>query len=310
MYGVKPGPLFVREAGAGLEVVLHGVEDPGPAVQAVADPFRVVPAVLCDPHLGGRAVRLDGERDLEGLLALPGEDELPRQWYNLAADLPTPMQPPIAPDGTVVPPQGWYPIFPEVLVDQEYNMKDRWIDIPEEVLGILKIWRPTPLYRARRLEKALGTPAKIFYKNEGVSPPGSHKPNTAVTQAYYNREFGIKRLTTETGAGQWGCALALGCKLMGLECKVYMVRVSYDQKPYRRIMMETWGATCVPSPSPDTKTGRDMLAKDPDCPGSLGLAISEAVEDAMSREDTHYSLGSVLNHVLMHQTVIGLESRK
>ncbi|MHB8105723.1 MAG: TrpB-like pyridoxal phosphate-dependent enzyme, partial [Dehalococcoidales bacterium] len=186
--------------------------------------------------------------------------------------------------------------------------QERYIDIPEEAQEVYKLWRPTNLFRAHRLEKFLGTPAKIFYKYEGTSPPGSHKPNTAVAQAYYNMKEGIKRITTETGAGQWGSSLAFACNLFGIECKVYMVKVSYNQKPYRRIMMETWGATCIPSPSQETKAGRDALAKDPNCPGSLGLAISEAVEEAFSREDTHYSLGSVLNHVLMHQTVIGQEA--
>jgi tryptophan synthase beta chain len=195
------------------------------------------------------------------------------------------------------------------LIKQEVS-QERYIDIPEEVQQIYGLWRPTVLHRAYRLEKYLDTPAKIYYKYEGTSPPGSHKPNTAVAQAYYNKKEGIKRITTETGAGQWGSSLAFACKLFDIECKVYMVKVSYYQKPYRRIMMETWGATCVPSPSPDTKAGRDMLAKDPDCPGSLGLAISEAVEDAVTREDSHYSLGSVLNHVLMHQTIIGQEAMK
>jgi tryptophan synthase beta chain len=195
------------------------------------------------------------------------------------------------------------------LIMQEVS-QERWIEIPDEILDIYRTWRPTVLHRARRLEKALDTPAKIFYKYEGTNQAGSHKPNTAVAQAYYNKKEGIKRLTTETGAGQWGSALALGCTLFGLECKAYMVRISYDQKPYRRIAMQVWGANVVPSPSPDTKAGRDMLAKWPDCPGSLGMAISEAVEDAVSRDDTHYSLGSVLNHVLLHQTIIGEETRK
>jgi tryptophan synthase beta chain len=194
------------------------------------------------------------------------------------------------------------------LIMQEFS-PERYIEIPEEVQEIYRTWRPTILHRAHRLEKALDTPAKIFYKYEGTSQAGSHKPNTAVAQAYYNKKEGVKRIATETGAGQWGSALAMGCMFFGLECKVYMVRISYDQKPYRRILMETWGATCVPSPSPDTKSGRDMLAKDPDCTGSLGLAISEAVEDAATRDDTHYSLGSVLNHVLLHQTIIGEETR-
>tara|TARA_B100001964_G_scaffold80872_1_gene91272 strand:- start:835 stop:2052 length:1218 start_codon:yes stop_codon:yes gene_type:complete len=195
------------------------------------------------------------------------------------------------------------------LIMQEFS-PEQYIDIPEEVQEIYRTWRPTTLHRAHRLEKALDTPAKIFYKYEGTSQPGSHKPNTAVAQAYYNKKEGIKRIASETGAGQWGSSIAFACALFGLELKVYMVKVSYNQKPYRRIMMETWGANCVPSPSPDTKAGRDMLAIDPDCPGSLGLAISEAVEDAATREDTHYSLGSVLNHVLLHQTIIGQEAMK
>jgi tryptophan synthase beta chain len=192
---------------------------------------------------------------------------------------------------------------------QEFS-PESYIEIPEEVQEIYRTWRPTILHRAHRLEKYLDTPAKIFYKYEGTSQAGSHKPNTAVAQAYYNKMEGVKRITTETGAGQWGSALAMGCMFFDIELKVYMVRISYDQKPYRRILMETWGAECVPSPSKDTKAGRDMLAKDPDCTGSLGLAISEAVEDAVTREDTHYSLGSVLNHVLLHQTIIGEETRK
>ncbi len=239
-----------------------------------------------------------------------GEEFIPTQWYNLNADFPTPMPPPLHP-GTGKPPgpEDFAPIFPMNLVEQEVT-PERWVDIPEEILGVYKMWRPTPLYRADRLEKALGCPVKIYFKNEGVSPAGSHKPNTAVAQAYYNREFGVKRLTTETGAGQWGSALAFSCQLFELECKVFMVRVSFEQKPYRRIMMLTWGAECVPSPTDTTEAGRKILAKDPDTPGSLGIAISEAVEMAVQREDTRYSLGSVLNHVLLHQTVIGLETKK
>lgn len=236
------------------------------------------------------------------------EEEMPRQWYNLAADFPEPMPPPVGADGKPITPDMLAPIFPMNLIEQEVST-DRWVDIPEELLGVLKLWRPTPLYRARRLEKALGTPARIYYKNEGVSPPGSHKPNTAVAQAYYNREFGVKRLTTETGAGQWGSALAFGCALMGIDCKVFMVRVSFDQKPFRKIMMRTWGAECHPSPSDITQVGRKILAEDPDTPGSLGMAISEAIELALERDDTRYSLGSVLNHVMLHQTIIGLESQ-
>src|SRR3972149_5226987 len=236
------------------------------------------------------------------------EKEIPRQWYNVQADLPHPVPPPLNPGtGQPITPDMLAPVFPMNLIEQEVS-SERWINIPDEVLEKYLIWRPTPLHRAYSLEKFLGTPARIYFKNEGVSPPGSHKPNTAIAQAYYNKAFGIKRLATETGAGQWGSALAFACNQFGLECKVYMVRVSYNQKPYRRIMMETWGAKCVPSPSPDTKAGRDALAKDPNTPGSLGLAISEAVEDAATRTDTHYSLGSVLNHVLLHQPIIVQEA--
>ncbi|MBM2825123.1 MAG: trpB [Dehalococcoidales bacterium] len=238
------------------------------------------------------------------------EKEMPTRWYNILPDLPEPLPPVLHPGtGKPVTPQDLAPLFPMALIMQEFS-PERYIEIPEEIQNIYRIWRPTVLHRAYRLEKALDTPARIFYKYEGTSPAGSHKPNTAVAQAYYNKKEGIKRLTTETGAGQWGSALSMGCMFFGIELKVYMVKVSYYQKPYRRVMMETWGGKVVPSPSPDTKAGRDMLAKDPDCPGSLGLAISEAVEDAASREDTHYSLGSVLNHVLMHQTIIGQEAKK
>ncbi len=237
------------------------------------------------------------------------EEEMPRQWYNIQADLAHPLPPPVDLSGNPIGPEALAPIFPMNLIEQEVST-ERWIDIPEEVLEVLSLWRPSPLYRAKRLEKALGTPAKIYYKNEGVSPAGSHKPNTAIAQAYYNREFGIKRLTTETGAGQWGSALAFSCQLMGLECKVFMVRISFDQKPFRKLMMQTWGAECVASPSNETKAGRDILARDPDTPGSLGIAISEAIEQALEDKHTRYSLGSVLNHVLMHQTIIGLEAKK
>jgi tryptophan synthase beta chain len=238
------------------------------------------------------------------------EKQMPTRWYNIQADLPKPLPPYLHP-ATKQPlgPADLAPLFAMELIKQEVS-QERYIDIPEEVQEIYKLWRPTNLFRAHRLEKFLDTPAKIYYKYEGTSPPGSHKPNTAVAQAYYNKKEGIKRITTETGAGQWGSSLAFACNLFGLELKVYMVKVSYDQKPYRRIMMETWGATCVPSPSTDTKAGRDALAKDPNCPGSLGLAISEAVEDCVTHENTHYTLGSVLNHVLMHQTVIGQEAMK
>lgn len=241
---------------------------------------------------------------------LLSENEIPRQWYNILADLPKPMLPVLHP-GTKQPvgPQDLAPLFPMELIKQEVST-DRWIDIPDEVLDIYKLWRPTPLFRAKRLEKVLDTPAKIYYKYEGVSPAGSHKPNTAVAQAYYNKMEGVKRITTETGAGQWGSALSLACNFFELECKVYMVKISYQQKPYRRSMMITWGAQVVPSPSTDTNAGRMVLEQDPDSPGSLGVAISEAVEDAATRDDTKYSLGSVLNHVLLHQTVNGLESKK
>ncbi len=238
------------------------------------------------------------------------EDEMPRQWYNIAADMPTAMQPPLHPGtGQPVGPDDLAPIFPMNLIEQEVST-ERWIDIPDEVLGVLKIWRPAPLVRAYNLEKALDTPAKIYYKNESYSPAGSHKPNTAVPQAYYNKVFGTKHITTETGAGQWGSALSFAGAQYGIDIVVYMVKISYQQKPYRRLMMNTWGAQCYASPSTRTEAGRKMLEKDPDTPGSLGMAISEAVEAAVSREDTKYALGSVLNHVMTHQTIIGLEALK
>ncbi len=236
------------------------------------------------------------------------ESEMPSAWYNLVADLPWPVPPlvhPVLKEPTRLPP----PLFAEALNEQEFS-KERYIEIPEEVQEIYRLWRPTPLYRAYRLEKALDTPAKIYYKYEGVSPPGSHKPNTAVAQAYYCKKEGNKRLATETGAGQWGSALSMAARFFDLECKVYMVRISYEQKPYRRVLMETWGAKVVPSPSPDTNYGRQVLAEDPESLGSLGIAISEAVEDAGTHDDTKYCLGSVLNHVLLHQTVVGLECMK
>ena len=241
---------------------------------------------------------------------LLSEKDLPTRWYNIQADLKTPLPPPLHP-GTRKPigPQDLAPLFPMELIKQEVS-QERWIEIPDEVRDILRLWRPTPLYRARRLEKALDTPARIYYKYEGVSPAGSHKPNTAVAQAYYNKKEKVPRLSTETGAGQWGSALAQACSFFGLQCKVYMVKVSYQQKPYRRILMETFGAQVVASPSSDTQAGKKVLEQNPDSPGSLGIAISEAVEDAAMREDSKYSLGSVLNHVLMHQTVIGLETKK
>jgi tryptophan synthase beta chain len=238
------------------------------------------------------------------------EQDLPRQWYNIMADLPSPPLPPLHP-GTKQPvgPADLERLFPMELIKQEAST-ERWIDIPDEVLDIYKLWRPSPLFRAHRLEKALQTPAKIFYKYEGVSPAGSHKTNTAVPQAYYNMKAGVKRLTTETGAGQWGSALSFACKQFGIECKVYMVKISYQQKPYRRAMMMTWGASVTASPSTQTAFGRKVLLADPDSPGSLGIAISEAIEEALSRDDTRYALGSVLNHVLLHQTVVGLEAKK
>ncbi len=236
------------------------------------------------------------------------ESEIPQAWYNLVPDLPEPPPPPLHP-GTHEPigPDDLAPLFPMDLIAQEVT-PERYVDIPGEVLDVYKLWRPTPLYRARRLEKALDTPARIYFKYEGTSPAGSHKPNTAVPQAYYNAKAGIRKLTTETGAGQWGSALALATTLFGLECEVWQVRASYDQKPYRRLMMETWGATVHPSPSNLTEAGRAILATDPNSTGSLGIAISEAVEVAAQNPDTNYALGSVLNHVLMHQTVIGEEA--
>jgi tryptophan synthase beta chain len=241
---------------------------------------------------------------------LLSEDQLPRQWYNIIPDMPGPMAPVIHP-GTLQPvsPDDLLPLFPMGLIEQEVSSQ-RWIDIPEEVLEIYKLWRPSPLFRAHRLEKALGTPAKIYFKYEGVSPAGSHKPNTAVPQAYYNKIAGTRRIASETGAGQWGSSIALACQLFGLDCTVYMVKVSYSQKPYRKSMMQLWGAEVFPSPSNKTSSGRAILARDPDNQGSLGIAISEAVEDAATHEDTRYSLGSVLNHVCLHQTIIGLEAKE
>jgi tryptophan synthase beta chain len=236
------------------------------------------------------------------------EERIPRAWYNIQADLPKPLAPVLHP-GTLQPigPGDLAPLFPMALIMQEVST-EREIEIPEEIRDVYRQWRPSPLFRARRLEKALDTPARIYYKYEGVSPAGSHKPNTAVAQAYYNKQEGVKRLSTETGAGQWGSALAMACAFFGLECKVFMVRISYDQKPYRRGLIESFGATVIPSPSNETNSGRAVLAEHPNSTGSLGIAISEAVEVAAMDPDTKYSLGSVLNHVLMHQTVIGLES--
>ncbi len=234
--------------------------------------------------------------------------DMPTHWYNIQADLPEPLPPllhPATKEPTRLPP----PLFAEALNEQEFST-ERWIEIPEEVQAVYRTWRPTVLHRAYRLEKALDTPAKIFFKYEGTSQAGSHKPNTAVAQAYYVKKEGAKRITTETGAGQWGSALSMAGAMFGIEIKVYMVKVSYNQKPYRRILMETWGAKVVPSPSEDTEIGRKILKEDPDCPGSLGIAISEALEDAFARDDTKYSIGSVVNHVLLHQTIVGEETRK
>ncbi len=247
---------------------------------------------------------------MEETKVLLEENEIPKKWYNINADLPKSLAPPLHP-ATLKPigPQDLAPLFPMELIKQEVS-QDRWIDIPTEVRDIYRMWRPTPLYRARRLEKALDTPAKIYYKWEGVSPAGSHKPNTAVAQVYYNMKEGVERLSTETGAGQWGSSLAFATCLFNLKCMVYMVKCSYEQKPYRRIMMETWGAKVVASPSNLTEAGKAMLKKDPNCSGSLGLAISEAVEDAAKHDNTKYALGSVLNHVILHQTIVGLEAKE
>ena len=238
------------------------------------------------------------------------EGEMPKRWYNIQADLPKPMDPFLHPaTGKPVVPDDLRHIFPMELIRQEMAT-ERYIDIPGEVQDILALWRPSPLYRARRLEAALKTPAKIYYKWEGVSPAGSHKSNSAIPQAYYNREAGIERLATETGAGQWGSALAFATSLFNMECTVYMVRSSYEQKPYRKSMMQVYGAECIPSPSPKTRSGQAVLAHDPETPGALGIAIAEAVEDAAAHENTNYALGSVLNHVCLHQTVIGQEARE
>lgn len=236
------------------------------------------------------------------------ENEIPEKWYNIIADMPNKPLPPLHP-GTKEPigPEALAPLFPAALIEQEVT-GEKWIQVPDEVRDVYTLWRPTPLYRAYGLEKALDTPAKIYYKYEGTSPAGSHKPNTAVAQAYYNKQEGIKRITTETGAGQWGSALSFACNLFGIECEVYMVRLSYDHKPYRKVMMNTWGAKVFPSPSEATEAGRKILAEDPNTTGSLGIAISEAVERAATNEDTKYALGSVLNHVKLHQTIIGQEA--
>ena len=237
-----------------------------------------------------------------------GEKEIPDKWYNITADMPNKPLPPLHP-GTKEPigPDALAPLFPMELIKQEVS-PEKWIDIPDEVRNIYSMWRPTPLYRAINLEKALDTPAKIYYKYEGVSPTGSHKPNTAVAQAYYNKQEGVKKITTETGAGQWGSALSFACQHFGIECEVFMVKLSFDHKPYRKVMMNTWGATVHPSPSNTTEIGRKIVAENPDTTGSLGIAISEAVERAATNEDTKYALGSVLNHVKLHQTIIGQEA--
>ena len=242
---------------------------------------------------------------------LLNESDIPRQWYNIAADLPTPMLPPLGPDGNPISPDMLAPVFPMNLIEQEVST-ERWIDIPDEILDILYRWRPAPLRRAVYLERYLDTPAKIYYKDESTSPAGSHKPNTAIPQAWYNKQFGIERITTETGAGQWGSALSFACNLLGLECKVFMVRISFDQKPFRKLMMQVWNGNCVASPSDETNAGRAILEEMPDTPGSLGIAISEAIEQAVTDPTgkTRYSLGSVLNHVMLHQSIIGLEAKK
>ncbi len=238
------------------------------------------------------------------------QHELPCKWYNIAPDLPRPLDPPLHPGtGQPLTASDLAPIFPMALLQQEMS-NEPFIEIPDDVREVYKYYRPTPVFRARNLEKALDTPAHIYYKYEGASPAGSHKPNTAIAQAFYNKQEGIKRLSTETGAGQWGCALSMACSIFDLKCAVYMVRISFEQKPYRRVMMETWGAECFPSPSERTATGRKVLAEYPDTPGSLGIAISEAMEDCLQHDDTHYALGSVLNHVMLHQTVIGEEALK
>ncbi len=241
---------------------------------------------------------------------LLGENQIPTHWYNVIPDLPGPMAPVLHPgSGKPVTPADLLPLFPMGLIEQEVS-PERWIKIPDEVREIYRLWRPSPLFRAHRLEKALGTPAHVYYKYEGVSPAGSHKPNTAVPQAYYNKLAGTKRIATETGAGQWGTSIALAAQMFGLKCTVYMVKVSFEQKPYRKSMMQLWGAEVFPSPSDRTNAGRAILKEDPRSQGSLGIAISEAVEDAATHEDTRYSLGSVLNHVCLHQTVIGLEAKE
>ncbi len=241
---------------------------------------------------------------------LLGEKDIPKRWYNIQPDLPAPLKPPVNPGtGKPIGPEELAPIFPMSLIQQEVSM-EKYIDIPDELMDVYRMWRPTPLRRARNLEKALGTKARIYYKDESVSPPGSHKPNTAVAQAYYNKKEGVKKITTETGAGQWGSALSFACNIFDLECEVYMVRVSYEQKPYRKFLMHLWNGNVYSSPSDRTESGKAMREKDPDTTGSLGMAISEAVEMAAKNDDTKYALGSVLNHVLLHQTIVGQEVRE
>ena len=246
---------------------------------------------------------------MESLRFVLPQSEIPTHWYNVVADMPTPPLPPLGPDGLPPTPEQMGAIFPQAILEQEMSA-ERWIPIPQPVREIYRLWRPAPLVRAARLEEMLGTPARIYYKNEGVSPAGSHKPNTAVPQAFYNKQAGIRRITTETGAGQWGCSMALAGQMFGIDVRVFMVKVSYNQKPFRRSMMQTWGAEVFASPSEMTHTGRQAMALDAANQGSLGLAISEAVEEAASRADTNYALGSVLNHVALHQTIIGLEAKK
>jgi tryptophan synthase beta chain len=247
---------------------------------------------------------------MEHMKILLDENEMPTRWYNILADFPEPLAPPLNPaTREPIKPSELEPIFAKELIKQEMS-SEKYIDIPQEILDIYKLWRPSPLYRAHRLEKALGTPAKIYYKNESVSPAGSHKPNTAIAQAYYNMKEGTERITTETGAGQWGSALSLSCNYFDIECKVYMVRSSFYQKPYRKSLINLWGATVIPSPSTETQFGRMILEKYPDTSGSLGIAISEAIEEAALNDNTKYALGSVLNHTCLHQTVIGLETQK
>ena len=240
---------------------------------------------------------------------LLSENDIPTHWYNIVPDLPSPPEPVLGPDGKPVTPDALSAIFPDALIEQEVT-RERWVPIPEPVRELYRQWRPTPLVRAHRLEQHLGTPAKIYFKNESISPAGSHKFNSALPQAYYNKQAGITRLVTETGAGQWGSSLSLAGQLFGVDVRVYMVKVSFQQKPFRRSMMQTWGAEVLASPTNLTNAGRAALAENPDNPGSLGLAIAEAVEEAASRPDTNYALGSVLNHVLLHQSVIGLEAKK